>query len=572
MDDAQRFELLHRIGIALSAERNRARLVETILLEAKNVCSADGGTLYIRTEEDQLRFAMVHNDSLGIALGGQRGEKIAFAPLPLRDPETGAENHSSVATHSALIGATIKVDDAYTAAEFDFSGARAFDSAHNYRSTSFLAIPLANSQGRVIAVLQLINARNPSGRVVPFSTEQVQMVEALASQAGIALDNQILLQGQRDLLEAFIKLIATAIDAKSPYTGGHCERVPYLVEMLAKAVCATTQGPHADFTLSEDEWYELHIASWLHDCGKVVTPVHVMDKATKLETIGDRIDSVRGRFEVLLRDEEINHLQRTIAGEDPRASEKIRDTRQATLRDELSFLERCNVGGEFLDESDKLRIQKISQREYTTGDTTSRILSDEEVSNLSISRGTLTEAERIIINGHMVQTIKMLEALPFPSNLRRVPEYAGGHHERMDGTGYPKGIYAGDMSTPARIMAIADVFEALTAQDRPYKVGKTLSESMSIMGKMKEFNHLDPDLFDLFVSSGVYRQYGTSFLPPSLIDEVDEAALLAIKPRPYDLPERHERDQRWRDFLPQYAEEARKGERVIAAGQDDAAK
>ena len=569
MDDAQRFELLHRIGIALSAEHNRARLIEMILLEAKNLCRADGGTLYLRTDDDQLRFAMVHNDSLNIALGGTQGDRIAFDPLPMRDPETGAENHSSVATHSALKGNTVKVDDAYTEQDFDFSGARAFDAAHDYRSTSFLAIPLKSSQGRVIAVLQLINARTTGGEVVPFDAAQVSLVEALASQAGLALDNQMLLDGQKKLLEAFIKLIATAIDAKSPYTGGHCERVPYLAEMLARAACETQTGPYADFDLDEDEWYELRIASWLHDCGKVVTPVHVMDKATKLETIADRIDSVQQRFEVLIRDAQIAHLERVVGGADEEASAFQRDREQATLREELAFLERCNVGGEFLDDSDKLRIQQISNREFEAKGSKRRILSDEEVENLSISRGTLTEAERIIINGHMVQTIKMLEALPFPANLERVPEYAGGHHERMDGTGYPKGIFAGDMSAPARIMAIADVFEALTAQDRPYKPGKTLSESMGIMAKMKEFNHLDPELFDLFVSSGVYREYGRRFLPPSLLDEVDEDALLAVEPRPYELPERHERELRWRDFLPMYAEEARKGERVIAAQHED---
>jgi HD-GYP domain-containing protein (c-di-GMP phosphodiesterase class II) len=560
---------LHRIGIALSAEHNRARLIEMILLEAKNLCRADGGTLYLRTDEDQLRFAMVHNDSLNIALGGHQGDRIAFDPLPMRDPETGAENHSSVATHSALKGTTVKVDDAYTEKDFDFSGARAFDAANDYRSTSFLAIPLKSSQGRVIAVLQLINARTPGGEVIPFDPSQVSMVEAMASQAGLALDNQMLLDGQKDLLEAFIKLIATAIDAKSPYTGGHCERVPYLAEMLARAACEVQVGPYADFDLDEDEWYELRIASWLHDCGKVVTPVHVMDKATKLETITDRMDSVRQRFEVLLRDAQIAHLERVVSGADQEASAFQRDREQATLREELDFLERCNIGGEFLDDSDKLRIQKISQREFQAGEETRRLLSDEEVENLSISRGTLTEAERIVINGHMVQTIKMLEALPFPANLERVPEYAGGHHERMDGTGYPKGIFAGDMSTPARIMAIADVFEALTAQDRPYKPGKTLSESMGIMAKMKEFNHLDPELFDLFVSSGVYRDYGRRFLPAALVDEVDEEALLAVQPRAYELPERREREQRWRDFLPQYADEARKGERVIATQHED---
>lgn len=562
MSDESPFELLHRIGVALSAERNRARLIETILLEAKRLCNADGGTLYMRNDDD-LRFVMVHNDSLDIALGGTTGQPINFAPLPMRDPETGEENHDAVATHAALKGETVKVDDAYQTEAFDFAGAKAFDAAHDYRSTSFLAIPLKNGAGDVIAVLQLINARNAQDEVGPFDPGDVHIVEALASQAGIALDNQMLMQGQKDLLEAFIKLIATAIDAKSPYTGGHCERVPVLTEMLAQAACAEQAGPLAGFNLDEDQWYELRIAAWLHDCGKVTTPVHVMDKATKLETIFDRIEVVRARYEILRRDAQLEQIR---TGGSPEALQAT----LATLDDEMAFLERCNVGGEFLGAEDKMRIQQIAQRTYMRKGEAVPVLDAELVENLSISRGTLTSEERIVINGHMVQTIKMLEALPFPQNLRRVPEYAGGHHEKMDGTGYPKGIFAEEMSIPARIMAIADVFEALTAQDRPYKSGKTLSESMAIMGKMKEHNHLDPELFDLFVRSGVYRKYGERFLPRALLDEVDEAALLAIEARPYTLPDEKVRAQRWREFLPQYADEARKGERVIAAHREDA--
>jgi hypothetical protein len=335
--------------------------------------------------------------------------------------------------------------------------------------------------------------------------------------------------------------------------------------MLAKAACESREGPFAGFDLDDEQWYELRIAAWLHDCGKVTTPVHVMDKATKLETIHDRIETVRVRFAVLEREAELRWLRAAANGApnvaDLRAEAELEI---AKLRDDLAFIERANLGGEFLSASDKARIRAIGARPYP-GDRLAvdddgevrhegprTLLTDEELENLCISRGTLTDAERIVINGHMVQTIKMLEALPFPKGLERVPEYAGGHHEKMDGTGYPKGLYAGDMSVPARIMAIADVFEALTAQDRPYKSGKTLSEAMTIMGYMKADNHLDPDVFDLFVTSGVYREYGRRYLPPELIDEVDEAKLLAIKPKPYTVPDDGERRARWRGFLPEY--------------------
>ncbi len=546
-------EALHRIGIALSAERNRARLLETILLEAKALCNADGGTLYLRTSDDHLRFAIMRSDTLDIALGGSTGKEIDLPRIPIRDPETGEPNHNNIATYAASVKRSVNLEDAYDTDAFDFSGTKKFDAAHGYRSKSFLTIPLVNSEGHVIGVLQLLNARDPDGSVGVFSDEHQQIVEALASQAAIAVDNMMLLDGQKALLESFIKMIAAAIDAKSPYTGGHCERVPIITEMLARAACASAEGPLADFDLDEEQWYELRIAAWLHDCGKVVTPVHVMDKATKLETIFDRIELVRARFEVVARDIELDHLRRRAQPDaDVVAIEASLAAELAQLRDDLAFLERSNVGGEFLAEDDKARIRTIAARTYLQNGAPRSLLSDEERDNLCISRGTLTDEERLIINDHMVQTIKMLEALPFPRTLARVPEYAGGHHEKMDGGGYPKGIFAGDMSIPARIMAIADVFEALTAVDRPYKRGKKLSETMQIMAKMKEHNHLDPKLLDLFVRSGVYREYAEKYLPPDLIDEVDEAAILAAEPRPFPIPDADERARRWQGFLEEY--------------------
>jgi len=576
-DKLQRYELLHRIGVALSAETNKNRLVETILLEAKMLTNADGGTLYLRTEADTLRFEMMHTDTLGIALGGTTGRPIDLPPLPMIDPITGAPNHKNVATCAAHNRATVNVVDAYDDARFDFSGTRAFDASNGYRSQSFLTVPLVNNEGRVSGVLQLINARDrATGATKPFPADEQAIVEALASQAAVALDNQMLLQGQKDLLEAFIKLIAAAIDAKSPYTGGHCERVPILTEMLAREACAAAEGPLAEFNLDDEQWYELRIAAWLHDCGKVTTPVHVMDKATKLETIADRIETVKARVEVLIREAEVAYWRGCAAlGADlaPEAREAgqaqlaaARDAEVAQLRDDLAFLSRANIGGEFLAEADKARIRAIGARPYVQGGEARTLLDDEELANLCISRGTLTEEERIIINGHMVQTIRMLEALPFPRNLRRVPEYAGGHHEKMDGTGYPKGLWAGDMSIPARIMAVADVFEALTAQDRPYKRGKPLSETMKIMAWMKRDNHLDPELLDLFVRSGVYRRYAAQFLPPELIDEVDEAAILAVEPKPFVAPPALERRARWAGFLPDYERAFPEGRAAAGVG------
>lgn len=560
-----RLETVHRIGLALTAEKNRDRLLETILRTAQELCHADGGTLYLvrehdpRTDDDDtLEFAILRNDSLDVSLGGTTGSPVDLPPIPLYLPGTdggpGCPNRNNVATAAVHLRESVHIPDSYDAEGFDFSGTRKFDERSGYRSKSFFTVPLINGEGRVIGVLQLLNALDPdTGEVVEFRGEHRRTVEALASQAGVVLDNQLLLAAQKDLLQSFIELLAAAIDAKSPYTGAHCERVPTLAQMLVRSLCDTNEGKFADFDLSDDEWYELKIAAWLHDCGKVTTPVHVMDKATKLETIFDRIEIVRERFAILERDSEIAHLRAVASGADPAASQAEHDQRVAALRADLAFLEVANVGGEFLPPEKQARIAEIGQRTYIAADgTTRRLLSEEEVENLSISRGTLTNEERLVINGHMVQTTQMLESLPLPRHLRQVPEIACGHHERMDGTGYPKGIYAGDLSVPARVMAIADVFEALTANDRPYKKAKRLSEAMRIMGFMKKDNHLDPDLFDHFVRSGIYRAYAERYLTPELIDEVDEAALLAIEPKPFDLPPDEVRRRRFEDFLPEY--------------------
>lgn len=569
----ERLERLHRVGTALSAERDKDRLLEMILLEAKTLCRADGGTLYLRTEDDTLRFAIMRTDSLGIALGGTTGATIALPDVPLFDHE-GAPNRKNVAAVALLDARTVHIPDAYHADGFDFAGTKAFDAKNGYRSTSLLTIPLQNAGGRVIGVLQLLNARAaeaPRGAPVPFHARDIAIVEALASQAAVALDNQQLLDAQKTLMESFIKMLAAAIDAKSPYTGGHCERVPVLTEMLCRAACDATDGPLADFAMSKDEWYEVRIAAWLHDCGKVVTPTHVMDKATKLEAIYDRMHTVHARLDGLKKDARIACLEAQLAaGRDTDAiarAETDYTRRAADIDAARALLAKANIGGEFLPDSTRADIRAIGAWQIQGPDGPAPLLSDDEIDNLCIARGTLTEDERLVINGHMVQTIAMLESLPFPEGLKRVPELAGGHHEKLDGTGYPKGIYAGDLPVAARIMAIADVFEALTAQDRPYKKGKTLSETMRIMGFMKKDAHLDADLLDLFVTSGVYRVYAERYLPPHLIDTVDEAAILAIQPATFELPDAETRAARKTAFLPAYAPQAARWQRARAAAE-----
>ncbi len=530
----ERLQRLNAIGVALSAERDTERLMERILESARELTCADGGTIYLRTGDDHLKFEIMLTESLGIRLGGTSGEPISFPPLPLYD-EHGRPNHNMVAPYAAVAGVTVNIEDAYTAEAFDFSGTRAFDARTGYRSRSFLTVPMVNHEGTVIGVLQLINARRPAdGEVVPFSGEDQHLVESLSSQAAVALTNQRLLDDQRQLFEAFIELIAGAIDDKSPYTGGHCRRVPELTMMLADAAAGVSEGPLAGFTMTEDDRYELKIAGWLHDCGKVTTPEYVVDKSTKLETIHDRVHSVDARFEVLKRDAEIRSLARrleALGGDPRRAADPDLEAALAGLDEDREFIRQTNIGGEAMDDAAVARVERIAGYRWRGPEGGEAPLLDaDEVHNLCVRKGTLTPEEREVINHHIVATIKMLEALPFPAYLKNVPEYAGGHHERMDGRGYPRGLTREQMSVQARVMGIADIFEALTARDRPYKPGMKLSQALAILGRMKEDNHVDPDLFDVFVREKVYLGYAHRFLEPYQIDDVDPGRIPGFTP------------------------------------------
>ena len=530
----RRLEQLNAIGAALSKERDINRLLESILVAAKTITHADGGTLYRMTEDGQaLRFEILRTDSLHIAMGGTTGNAINFPNLPLRN-DKGESNDSLVAAYAAIHDKTVNIADAYTEAGFDFSGTRSFDERTGYRSQSFLTVPMKNHEGEIIGVLQLINALDPVTRQVnPFSSADQSLAESLASQAAIALTNRLLITQLEELFEALINLINLAIDEKSPYTGGHCQRVPALTMMLADAADAADEGPLADFRMDDPGRYELKIAGLLHDCGKVTTPVHVVDKATKLQTLFDRIHLIDTRFEVLKRDAEINALRRQL--ELRKEVDAAADTaiwqgyheEVRTLDEERNFLRKTNVGGEAMKEEDLQRVRDIGRlRKWRNVDAVeTEFLSADELDNLTIRAGTLTLKERDIINYHIVATIKMLEKLPWPKHLTNVPEYAGGHHERMDGKGYPKGLTREQMSLPARMMGIADIFEALTARDRPYKSGMKLSQAMGIMANFKKNGHIDPDLFDVFVKGQVYLKYAQQFLDPQQIDEVDTATL-----------------------------------------------
>ena len=518
-----RLHRLSEIGMALSTEKNTDRLFEMILEEAKNISRADGRTLYSMNDKGDLNFEILCNDTMDTVMGGTSGVEIPYYPVHLWLDDK-KPNQKNVSAYVALTGKTVNIKDAYEEEGFDFEGTKNFDKKSGYRSKSFLTVPLKNHENEIIGVMQLINARNDHGEVVSFNKEMQEQIESLASQGAVALTNKRLVEELKTLFEAFIKLIATAIDKKSEYTGGHCERVPVITMMLADAVAKVKKGKYKDFKMTADERYELYIAAWLHDCGKVATPPHVVDKSTKLETIFDRIELIKTRSQILKKDAEIELLNQKLNKGLSDQSELEYQTKIDAIEDDMQFLIDCNIGGEFMKPELQKRVEAIGSRKIIIDGVEKDFLTTEEIRNLNIQKGTLLPEEREIINDHIVITIEMLEQLPYPKNLKNVPEFAGGHHEKMDGTGYPKGLNDSQMSTQAKIMAIADIYEALTAADRPYKDGKKLSDAMRIMGFMKDDYHIDKDLFEIFVSSGTYKHYAKKYIAKNQIDQVDEAS------------------------------------------------
>ncbi len=545
------------IAKALSAERNLDRLVERVLAEAQAAAGAQGGIVYL-----------LDDDGRTLEPVAQAWRTPASVPRA-QPPQLSLGDIANPIAHAAAQ----TVPHSQIVATQRPKGLEFLTTHFGAVPLMMVTVPLVNRSNTVIGIVCVFAA----GTIEPPSPERMALVEAFAGAGALAIDNQRLLAAQKALLDALIHLVAGAIDAKSPYTGGHCERVPELTNMLTRAACDAKTGPFSEFTLDEDGWEALKIAGGLHDCGKVTTPEYVVDKATKLETIYDRIHEVRMRFEVLKRDAEIAHLKAIAAGGDAAALGAALERELDALDEDFAFVASSNTGGEYLAPESAQRLKEIAKRTWrrTLDDrlgisweeaqrkartaapalpVTENLLADKpehvfergprdlmpkdnpwgfrletpaslynrgEVYNLTVSRGTLTDEERYKINDHIVQTIVMLSRLPFPRHLKSVPELAGGHHEKMDGTGYPKRLHKNDMSVPARIMAIADIFEALTASDRPYKKGKKLSEAIRIMSLMKKDRHIDPELFELFLTSGVYLEYAKRFLKPEFIDEVD---------------------------------------------------
>jgi len=514
---------LNEIGIALSKERNISALLEKILLYAKEVTKADGGTIYTVTSDKKLHFAIAVSDSLNFHAGGTSNIPVPFSDLSLV-LEDGSLNDSLMVAYAVNHKKSINIKNAYDEQGFDFSGTRGFDERTGYRTEAVLTVPMKNHEDEVIAVLQLINPI----AYKTFSEDDQKLAESLASQAGVALTNQYLIESLRGLFESLIHVIAEAIDEKSSSTANHGKRVPIVALLLAKAVDAMEEGPFHALHFSEEELYELEVAAFLHDCGKITTPIHIVEKQHKLETIFDRIELVNARYDALLEKCEKELYQKKLQVLEklsPQAFELAKQEFATLERDyqekidvyasDREFIARCNEGKEIMTAAAQDRLKGIARMHDVKEHP---FLTPDELENLSVEKGNLTAKEREIIKHHVVMTYRMLKQLHFPKELRRVPEIAASHHERVDGKGYPRGLKKEQMSVQARILAIADVFEALSAPDRPYKEALSLSQVLQIMTQMVEEGHLDKDLFEVFVKKKAYLPYAQKFLSPEQMD------------------------------------------------------
>ena len=523
-DKIEHIENLTDIGIALSAERDLDKLLSAILTQAKKFTNADAGTMYLKSQDGKfLNFKIVQTDSLNISMGC-KDNKITWAPLSLYDKNNN-ENRDMVAVLCALDGKIINLQDVYEVDGFNFEGTKIFDKKTGYRSKSMLVIPLKNYENEVIGCFQLINKIDKDTKEsIKFTKKDEYDVYSLASQAAVSITNTKLMDDLEDLLISIIKVIANAIDLKSKYTGGHIKRVAEISSLLANKMNEVDSGKYKDINFSKEQLKEIDISAWMHDIGKITTPEYIIDKATKLEGIFDRISLIQHKFEILKRDKEIEFLKINIElmwkgdlDKLPTYEKAYKDTIES-LNNQLSFLEKINIGGEFLNDEKIDKLNLISKIKYKLKDETIDLLTKNELENLSIKKGTITETERKKINEHAKIGYDLLSTLKFPKYLSKVPEIASGHHEQPCGKGYPNGLKDDEISIEMRILTIADIFEALTAGDRPYKKGKTLSEATKILGFMAKDRQIDGDLLKFFYETGLYKDYAKRNLQENQLD------------------------------------------------------
>lgn len=510
-------EQLNDIGQLISEEKDFQVVMKKILTTAKKLSSADAGTFYLlSSDKKSLEFTAIQTDSLGINLSKAEGT-ISWPNLPLYK-DNGENNNINISVNCALNNKLINIKDVYDSQEFDFQGPKSFDKTQGYRTKSMLVVPMKSYDDTVIGVLQLINKKDSKENSIPFKKADEKLILSMASQAAISITQARLVQDLEKLLDSFVQSIATAIGEKSKYTQGHVNRVADLTTTIANAINEDKEF-YKDKFFNENQMSELDLAAWMHDIGKITTPDHIVNKATKLEKIYDRIETIEVRFELLLKDKYIKMLEEKASfSEKAKEIEEHYNKEISQIKDDLEFLQTNNFGSEFMVDENIERIHSIAKYKITVNGKIQNILTQDEIKNLCIQKGTLTEEERLVINNHAKLSYEILNSLPFPNKYERVPEIAGGHHEKINGKGYPLGLRGDEISFEARIVAVADIFESLTASDRPYKKPNTIKQSLKILQFMVKDGELDEDLVKFFIDKKLYLDYAKNNMNESQID------------------------------------------------------
>lgn len=521
-EQARQISELTAIGTALGTGKDIRVLLEMILSIARRFTKADGGTLYlVDSTNKSLVFNVIHNQSLHIKKGKSPID-LPDVPLYNHDNSPNLSNVSSYAFHTGKI---INIADVYKTKKFQFQGTKKFDTALHYRSRSMIVIPMKNHEDDIIGILQLINSIDPfTHKTISFSRDDQEKAAALASQASVILTQQMLILGMENLFETFIKAIAELIDEKSKQTGGHIQRVTELCMMIARKI-NTDSTLFKNTSLSPDQMNELRIAALMHDTGKITTPEHIINKSTRLETVHDRIDLIETRWELFKVNQKLAAAQQKLALFDQTKQQKQIDQidqacedRIDTLKKEFNTVSGINSSKGLVDQSLVDQLNSIVKKSDTVLGRHIPYLTEDEFKNLSILKGTLTSEERDIINNHADLTKKTLNKLPWPKKLINIPAIAGAHHEKLDGSGYPLKLTRENLSIQAKILAIADIFEALSARDRYYKNPMTLSQIVTIIERMGEKKLLDNDIITLFFQSQTHLEYAKKHLASSQIN------------------------------------------------------
>ncbi len=521
---------LTHIGQSLSSETDLDKIFEMILDEGIAFTKSDGATIYrVSDDNNALEFQLVYNATLNMRQGGSH-DPIAWPPVALYD-ENGNPRKSNIVSAVYHSKQSLWFDDVYKAEGYDISGTLKSDRNSGYRCKAMLTIPLKDHEDTVLGVIQFINPLDDSGEIISFTEEHRTMLSSLSSQAAIALSNRKLIASLEDLLMQFMRSIAGAIEKKSKYSSDHITRVALLTDMIAERINTATEGAFADIHFSENELKEISMAGWMHDIGKIITPEFVMDKSCKLERIMDGFNLVKSRvahiktlFKYLslkMKDTEFQEFAHKVLA--------CNDQDPIVFLDEATeFIKELNIGGEFVPDDTIARMEALAAIDFEYEGERYFILDETDRKNLSIRRGTLNSDELKVMRAHVSVTWDMLSQLSFPKKYANVAFYAATHHEALNGSGYPKGLDAPRLPLQSRMIAVADIFEALTAADRPYKTPKTLSESLKIMAFMAKNGHLDKDLVDFFMDSHLYLDFAQDHMREEQIDEVDIPALKSI--------------------------------------------